>query len=197
MLIPKETYGLLVIGRQKSAVGYVKGNHIEVVREFNSGIHSKHRASGQSQRRFERLMKEGEKQFYKRISEEINELFLSMEDLRGIFIGGPGPSKEKFVNDESLDYRLREKILDVVDLGYGGIEGIRALIDKVKDKIYILDVKYIREKQKPVVETKVQEETKPEVKEPVKISIKHCPFCGIEVNETQTFCMQCGMRLLK
>jgi len=145
MLIPKETYGLLVIGRQESAVGYVKGNHVEIVREFTSGIHSKHRAGGQSQRRFERLIEEGEKQFYRRISDEINELFLDMEDLRGIFIGGPGPSKEKFVNDESMDYRLREKILDVVDLGYGGSEGIRALIDKVKDKIQ--DVKYIREKQ--------------------------------------------------
>jgi peptide chain release factor subunit 1 len=68
-----------------------------------------------------------------------------MEDLRGIFIGGPGPSKEKFVRDESLDYRLREKILDVVNLGYGGTEGIRALIEKVKDKME--DVKYIQEKQ--------------------------------------------------
>ncbi len=145
MLVPKETYGLLVIGRQESAVGYVKGNHVEIVREFTSGIHSKHRAGGQSQKRFERLIEEGEKQFYRRISAEINELFLEMEDLRGIFIGGPGPSKEKFVNDESMDYRLREKILDVVDLGYGGSEGIRALIDKVKDKIQ--DVKYIREKQ--------------------------------------------------
>ncbi|MFX1588445.1 MAG: peptide chain release factor aRF-1 [Promethearchaeota archaeon] len=145
MLVPKETYGLLVIGRQESAVGYVKGNHVEIVREFTSGIHSKHRAGGQSQRRFERLIEEGEKQFYRRISDEVNELFLEMEDLKGIFIGGPGPSKEKFVNDESMDYRLRDKILDVVDLGYGGSEGIRALIDKVKDKIQ--DVKYIREKQ--------------------------------------------------
>jgi peptide chain release factor subunit 1 len=68
-----------------------------------------------------------------------------MEDLQGIFIGGPGPSKEKFVNDESLDYRLREKILDVVDLGYGGSEGIRALIDKIKDQI--ANVKFVREKQ--------------------------------------------------
>ena len=79
------------------------------------------------------------------MSDTINEIFLNLEDLQGIFIGGPGPSKEKFVNDESLDYRLREKILDVVDLGYGGAEGIRLLIEKVKDKI--ADVKYVREKQ--------------------------------------------------
>ena len=145
MLTPRETYGLLVIGRAESAVGYIKGNKVEVIREFTSGIHGKHRAGGQSQKRFERLIEEGEKQFYRRISETINELFIPMEDLRGIFIGGPGQSKEKFVSDESLDYRLRDKILDVVDLGYGGTEGIRALIEKVKDKIE--DVKYIREKQ--------------------------------------------------
>ncbi|MFX1380055.1 MAG: peptide chain release factor aRF-1 [Promethearchaeota archaeon] len=145
MLTPKEAYGLLVIGRAESAVGYIKGSRVEVIREFTSGIHGKHRAGGQSQKRFERLIEEGEKQFYRRISDTVNELFLTMEDLRGIFIGGPGQSKDKFVSDESLDYRLREKILDVVDLGYGGTEGIRALIDKVKDKIE--DVKYIREKQ--------------------------------------------------
>ncbi len=145
MLSPKETYGLIVIGRKESAVGYVRGNKVEVVREFTSGIHGKHRAGGQSQRRYERLIEEGEKRFYRRISDELNELFLSMEDLKGIFIGGPGPSKEKFYNDESLDYRLREKILDVVDLGYGGSEGIRALLEKVKEKIE--DVKYIREKK--------------------------------------------------
>jgi len=145
MLSPKETYGLLVIGRKESAVGYVRGNHMEVVREFTSGIHGKHRAGGQSQKRFERLIEEGEKRFYRRISNEVNELYLNMEELHGIFVGGPGPSKEKFVNDESLDYRLREKIIDIVDIGYGGREGIRALVDKVKDKIE--NVKYIREKK--------------------------------------------------
>jgi len=144
MLQPKETYGLLVIGRANSAIGYLRGNHVEVVREFTSGIHGKHRAGGQSQRRYERIIEEQEKRFYRRISEEINDLFLNIENLNGIFIGGPGPSKEKFANEDSLDYRLREKILDVVDLGYSGSEGIRALIDKVKEKIE--DVKYIREK---------------------------------------------------
>ena len=145
MIAPKETYGLLVIGRKESAVGYVRGNHLETVREFTSGIHGKHRAGGQSQKRYERLIEEGEMRFYRRISTEVNELFLSMEDLGGIFIGGPGPSKEKFVNDESLDYRLREKILDVVDLGYSGAEGLRALIEKIKDKI--ANLKYVREKK--------------------------------------------------
>jgi len=145
MLETKETYGLLCIGRKESAVGYLRGNHVEIVRDFTSGVHGKHRAGGQSQKRFERQMEEAETRFYRRISNEVNKLFLGMEDLQGIFIGGPGPSKEKFVKDESLDYRLRDKILDIVDLGYSGIEGIRALIEKIKDQI--ANVKYVREKQ--------------------------------------------------
>jgi peptide chain release factor subunit 1 len=145
MLNPKEAYGLLVIGRKESAVGYIKGNKVEVLKEFTSGLHGKHRAGGQSQKRYERLIEEGEKRFYRRISDTINEIFINMEDFQGMFIGGPGASKEKFVSDDSLDYRLREKILDVVDLGYGGVEGIRALIEKIKDSI--ANLKYIREKK--------------------------------------------------
>jgi len=121
MLTPTETYGLLVIGRKKSAVGYIKGNTLKVEKEFTSGIQGKHH------------------------QERTNDIFLKLEDLQGIFIGGPGPSKDKFVKDESLDYRLRDKIFDVVDIGYGGVEGIRALIEKVKDQIE--NVKYIREKE--------------------------------------------------
>lgn len=143
LLEEKDTYGLIVVGRKESAVGYVRGSHLEIVRDFTSGIHGKHRAGGQSQRRYERLIEEGEKRFYRRISEEINQIFLNMDDLHGIFIGGPGQSKEKFVDDEALDYRLREKIMDVVDLGYGGSEGIRALLERVKDKIE--NVKYVKE----------------------------------------------------
>jgi peptide chain release factor subunit 1 len=145
MLTPTEAYGLLVIGRKEAAVGYIKGNRIEIVKEFTSGIRGKHSQGGQSQKRFERLNEEAEMAFYRRISDTVNDIFLKIDDLQGIFVGGPGPSKEKFVKDDSLDYRLKDKIIDVVDIGYGGTEGIRALIEKVKEQME--NVKYIREKE--------------------------------------------------
>lgn len=145
MLTPTEAYGLLVVGRKEAAVGYIKGNSIEIVKEFTSGIRGKHSQGGQSQKRFERLNEEAEMAFYRRITDTINDVFLKIEDLQGIFVGGPGPSKEKFVKDDSLDYRLRDKIIDVVDIGYGGSEGIRALIEKVKEQME--NIKYIREKE--------------------------------------------------
>ena len=59
MLEAKETYGLIVVGRKESAVGYIKGDHVEIVRDFTSGIHGKHKAGGQSQKRYERLINKG------------------------------------------------------------------------------------------------------------------------------------------
>jgi len=145
MLEPKETYGLIVIGRKKSAIGYIRGNNIKIIREYASGIHSKHKAGGQSQKRFERQIEEGEIRFYRRISEEINEKFLSFDKLEGIFIGGPALSKIKFVENGSLDYRLKDKIVDIVDIGYSGKEGIRALVNKIEN--HIENVRHIQEKQ--------------------------------------------------
>jgi len=129
----------------EAAVGYLKGSYIKILKDFTSGTHSKHRAGGQSSVRFSRLIEEGKIRFIRRVANYCNEVFLNIDELKGIFIGGPGFTKNEFVKDGSLDYRLREEIINTVDLGYGGKEGIRPLVLKIKDDIK--NVKYIREKE--------------------------------------------------
>lgn len=145
MIKDHDVYGLVVVDRGEAAVGYLKGSYIKILKDFTSGTHSKHRAGGQSSVRFSRLIEEGKMRFIRRIANYCNEVFLNMNKLKGIFIGGPGFTKIEFVKDESLDYRLREKIINTVDIGYGGKEGIRPLVMKIKDDIK--NVKYIREKE--------------------------------------------------
>jgi len=145
MVKDHDVYGLVVVDRGEAAVGYLKGSYIKILKDFTSGTHSKHRAGGQSSVRFSRLIEEGKMRFIRRIANYCNEVFLNMNELKGIFIGGPGFTKIEFVKDESLDYRLREKIINTVDIGYGGKEGIRPLVMKIKDDIK--NVKYIREKE--------------------------------------------------
>lgn len=145
MLEEHDVYGLIVIDRGEAAVGYLKGSYVKILKDFTSGTHSKHRAGGQSSVRFSRLIEEGKMRFIRRIASYCNEVFLNIDELKGIFIGGPGFTKNEFVKDGSLDYRLREEIINTVDLGYGGREGIRPLVLKIKDDIK--NVKYIREKE--------------------------------------------------
>jgi len=52
-------------------------------------------------------------------------------------------------------------------------------------------------KPKLVADTEVQETFKPEIEKPVKIPYTQCPFCGIEVDEKQNICRQCGKKLKK
>ncbi|MBN2154999.1 MAG: peptide chain release factor aRF-1 [Candidatus Lokiarchaeota archaeon] len=147
MLTEKQLYGLIVIDNKEAAIGWVKGTHMEVVKTTSSGVSSQHRAGGQSQRRFERLHDEGIAYFLKRVGELSNEIFLPLEEegtLEGIFIGGAGQTKNKFADGDHFDYRLRDKILDVVDIGVGGAEGIRDLLYNIQDKIE--DVRYVKEK---------------------------------------------------
>lgn len=145
MLEEKGTYGIINIENKEAAIGYVKGTHLEVYKTMNSGIHSKHDAGGQSQRRMERLIEEGAQQFYIRVGEDSNECFLSIPDLKGIFISGAGMAKEKFKEKGVLDYRLQDKVIDLVDVSYSGVEGIRETIIKIQDKLESL--RYVQEKK--------------------------------------------------
>ncbi len=145
MIEEKGSYGIIDIENKEAAIGYLRGAHLEIAKTMTSGIHSKHNAGGQSQRRLERLIEEGAQNFYKRVGEYSNNIFLALDDLRGIFVSGAGMAKEKFVKKGVLDYRLQDKVLDLVDVSYSGEEGIRETVIKIQDKI--ADMKYIREKK--------------------------------------------------
>ena len=145
MINEKGAYGIINIENKEAAVGWVRGAHLEICKTFTSGIHSKHNAGGQSQRRLERLIEEGAQNFYKRVGEYSNTVFLEIPDLEGIFVSGAGMAKEKFVKKEVLDYRLSDKVLDFVDVSYSGEAGIRETVIKIQDKIS--NLRYIKEKK--------------------------------------------------
>jgi len=84
-----------------------------------------------SAQRFERLREEAEQQFYKRVSEKVNNAFLPVEEnIKGMIIGGPGMTKQFFLNEEYMDHRLKAKIVGTIDTGYTDESGIRELVQK-------------------------------------------------------------------
>ncbi|MCF2139055.1 MAG: peptide chain release factor aRF-1 [Candidatus Lokiarchaeota archaeon] len=145
MIEEKGTYGIINIENKEAAIGWVKGSHLEIAKTLTSGVHSKHNAGGQSQRRLERLIEEGAQAFYKRVSEISNQIFLEIDDLEGIFVSGAGMAKEKFVKKGDLDYRLKDKILDFVDVSYSGEAGIRETVIKIQDKLQ--NLRYVQERK--------------------------------------------------
>ena len=145
MVQEKGAFGIINIENKEAAIGWIRGTHLEISKTFTSGVHGKHHAGGQSQRRLERLIEEGAQNFYKRVGESANTIFMEFTDLEGIFVSGAGMTKAKFVKKDVLDYRLKDKVLDLIDVSYSGEAGIRETVIKVQDRIKSL--RYIQEKQ--------------------------------------------------
>ena len=142
MLKDKKTYELLVLDRREATVGILKGKKVDILRHLTSNVPGKQRRGGQSSVRFSRLRVIAINEFYKRIGEAASEVYLNenLENFQGIFIGGPSPTKEDFVNGDYLHYELQQKILGVFDVAYTDESGIYELVDKLTDSIEGLEI---------------------------------------------------------
>jgi peptide chain release factor subunit 1 len=144
MLGTKEKYGLIVIDRSEATIGMLNGKRIVPIKNMQSLVPSKHGRGGQSARRFERLIEIAAHEYYKKVADVANEVFLSEKDLKGILVGGPGPTKDFFVKSEYLHYELQKKILDTFDTGYTDEYGLKELVEKSRETLKDLDL--MREK---------------------------------------------------
>jgi peptide chain release factor subunit 1 len=145
ILAEKDTYGLIVMDRSDATFALLRGRRVEIVETITSGVPSKHDAGGQSARRFQRLIEIMAHDFNKRVAEHAEKIFLPIENLKGIIIGGPGPTKDDFNSGEYLQYQLQKKVLGVEDLGYTEEPGVYELLERAADLLKTVD--YVKDKK--------------------------------------------------
>jgi len=133
MLEVKETYGLIILDNREATIGLLRGTFIKELVNLTSGVPGKVKAGGFSQRRYARLREEAAKEFYDRIGEAAKKEFFEMKELKGIIIGGPGPTKEYFLEGDHLLTDLKKKVIGIKDLGYTGEFGLQEVVEKSKD----------------------------------------------------------------
>ena len=128
MLTEKEIYGLLLVDRRECTVGILRGNRVDMLKYMTSQVPGKHGRGGQSQRRFERLTELAAHEWFVKCGEKASEIFLEEKDIKGIFVGGPGPTKKYFVDENYLHYKIQDKIVEVFDTGYTDEFGLKELV---------------------------------------------------------------------
>ena len=137
----KEVYGVVVLDRKESTIATLRGKRIDIIKHLTSGVPGKHKAGGQSQRRFDRVIELAAHEFLKRIGIHVDEAFLPLKDeLKGVLIGGPGHTKNDFVDGEYIHYEIHDKIINIVDTSYTGDFGIREVIDESADTLDEMDI---------------------------------------------------------
>ncbi len=133
MLETKEVYGLVVMDRREGSIALLRGKTLLPLARGKSNVPGKTRAGGQSAQRFARLREGAAKQFYKKLGEMMKDEFLHNPDIKGIIVGGPGPTKHDFVDGNYITNEVKKKIIAIKDITYTGEDGLHELLDRSAD----------------------------------------------------------------
>lgn len=133
MLDVKEIYALALIDRREATLAVLKGKSVTVLGTYTSNVPGKYRTGGQSAARFGRIRENAAKEFYVRISEHMKNAFFGNKDLKGIIIGGPGPTKYEFIDGGYLTSELAQKVIGVKDVTYTDAYGVTELLNASQD----------------------------------------------------------------
>ncbi len=129
----KELYGLIVIERNESTLGLLIGKKIKVLQNFESFIPGKTNKGGQSAARYARIRDGMAKEFFRKIADVAKTEFFDLKNLKGILVGGPGPTKEDFLKEGQLVTALKDKVIAVKDIGYADEHGLELLVEASED----------------------------------------------------------------
>lgn len=129
----KDVYGLVVMDKREGNIAFLKGKTIIPLTKTTSYVPGKTRAGGQSAQRFERIRDGAAKEFFYKLGEYVKDNFLYNKELKGIIVGGPGHTKNEFVDGNYITDLLKRKIIAIKDLSYTGEFGLQELVDKSQD----------------------------------------------------------------
>ncbi|MFT4343707.1 MAG: peptide chain release factor aRF-1 [Candidatus Woesearchaeota archaeon] len=134
MMEVKEMFGLVVMDRRECSIAMLKGKSIVPLAHTTSNVPGKTRAGGQSSARYMRLREDAAKDFYKEVAALMKDNFFQVEGLKGIIVGGPGPSKYELVDKHDyITSEVKQKIIAIKDVSYTDSFGLNELLEKSED----------------------------------------------------------------
>jgi peptide chain release factor subunit 1 len=107
----------------------------------------KHRKGGQSSVRFARLREEKRHNYLRKVAELANHHFITNDkvNVSGLVLAGNAGFKNELAETDMLDKRLLPYICAVVDVSYGGENGLNEAITIAADAL--TNVKFVTEKK--------------------------------------------------
>jgi peptide chain release factor subunit 1 len=145
MLREKETFGIILVDASQATIATLQGKRLDIIRQMHPGVAGKTRAGGQPARRYERLRDMQLNEYVTRVAGHANEILLPIDTLKGVILGGPGPTKYDFEKGDYLNYQLKNKIIDVLDTAYVEEQGVKEVVEKAPE--IMKKVRYIEEKE--------------------------------------------------
>ncbi|MGD0449894.1 MAG: peptide chain release factor aRF-1 [Candidatus Bathyarchaeia archaeon] len=135
MLRDLKVVGLIAMDSKEASFGLLNGERFEFIENITSGIPGKSGKGGSSQRRYERERDTELTRYFHRVAEHAAKAFLENHKITVLLVGGPGTTKEDFLNGNFLHYELKNVFLGKVDTQSASREGVREMLDKSSESL--------------------------------------------------------------
>lgn len=142
-----ESYGFIVMDGSCALFGFLSGAIRSVIHKFSVQLPKKHGKGGQSSVRFSRLRSEARQNYIRKVCEAAKDHFIDSSGLinvAGLVLAGSADFKNRLHKSDLFDQRLKKKILKIVDVCYGDIEGFHSAIKQSCECLG--NLRYVKEK---------------------------------------------------
>lgn len=147
LLQSDDRFGFIVMDGNGCLFGTVAGNTREILHKFSVELPKKHGRGGQSALRFARLRMEKRHNYVRKVAEHAAQLLITNDKVNctGIILAGSADFKNELSASDLFDQRLVAKIVQIVDIAYGGENGFNQAIELSAPAL--ANVKFIQEKK--------------------------------------------------
>ena len=130
MLREDRIVGIVAMDSKEAGFGILSGDKLDVIDDITSGVSGKSDKGGWSQRRYERERDMELTYYFHRVAEHATKAFLQNQKVKALIVGGPGQTKESFLDGDYLHYELKNMLLAKADTLSSGKEGVREAVEK-------------------------------------------------------------------
>jgi len=140
-------FGFIIVDGNGALFATVQGNTKEVLHKFTVELPKKHHKGGQSSVRFARLRMEKRHNYLRKVCETAGSLFIANDKctVNALILAGSADFKTDMEKSQMFDPRLLVKVTKVVDVSYGGINGLNQAIELSQEAM--TGFKYVQEKK--------------------------------------------------
>lgn len=147
LLADDDKFGFVIVDGNGALYATLQGNSREILQKITVELPKKHRKGGQSSVRFARLREEKRHNYLRKVAELTGANFITNDkpNVTGLILAGNAQFKNELSETEMLDKRLLPLIIAVVDVSYGGENGLNEAITLAGDAL--TNVKFVAEKK--------------------------------------------------
>jgi len=147
LLESNNRYGFIIIDGNGALFAILTGKTTKIISQFGVCLPKKHGRGGQSALRFARLRLEARRNYMRKVCEMAIKSFIHKDVIivKGLIVGGSADLKTELTKSNLFDGRLKKMIMQIVDISYGGENGLQQAIQLASETLG--SVRLVQEKK--------------------------------------------------